>query len=317
MARPPLPLGHHGNITASRSGGRWVARCRYRGYDGVTRKLERWGGSKTAALASLQDELSSAGTYENWLKNVVLPGLGELLLRECDVAHLDGFFRRLERAQKEVVADDGTLTQRPKYAANSRRTVRSVVSGILQQAVLHQAIPTNPIRGLQRIESVEGHEPAKPRGLTPDERRRLLDHVDKDPVAIAADLPDLIRFAIGTGLRIGEICAARWMDVNLSGLVVVNQDDMRMVPVVAVRQNVYPVKGKGLAATAARPRWRCGSCRSRTSSSTASAHAVSATSRRSSQCSPRLAAMAGRRTAGRRRYGAASERFDQRSTSTG
>jgi integrase len=37
------------------------------------------------------------------------------------------------------------------------------------------------------------------------------------------------------------------MDVNLEGIAVVNEHDMRLVPVVAVRQNVYPVKGKGLA----------------------------------------------------------------------
>jgi len=275
MARPPLPLGHHGNVKASRSGGRWVARCRYRGYDGVTRKLERWGGTKTAALASLQDELqqhrgertvtlrptsrfreatdiwiakiherracSSAGTYESWLKNVVRLQLDEVLLRECDVAVLDDFFRRLERDQTDVVADDGAVTQVPRYAANSRRTVRSIVSGILQQAVLHQAIPTNPVRELERIESAKGHAPAKPRGLTPEERRRLLDHVDNDKRAVAAGLPDIIRFGIGTGLRIGEICAVRWMDINLDGLVVGDGNGMRLVPVLAVRQNVYPV----------------------------------------------------------------------------
>jgi integrase len=39
----------------------------------------------------------------------------------------------------------------------------------------------------------------------------------------------------------------RWIDLNLDGIPVVIQDDMRLVPVVAVRQNVYPVKGKGLA----------------------------------------------------------------------
>jgi integrase len=138
------------------------------------------------------------------------------------------------------------MIEQPKYAANSRRTIRSVVSGILQQAVLHQAIPTNPIRELERIESVKGHAPAKPRGLTPDERRRLLCHVDNDKRAVAADLPDIIRFGIGTGLRIGEICAVRWMDVNLDGLVVGDGDGMRLVPVLAVRQNVYPVAGKGL-----------------------------------------------------------------------
>lgn len=128
-------------------------------------------------------------------------------------------------------------------AASSRRTVRAIVSGVLQQAVLHKAIPSNPTRELERIESPKGNRAAAPRGLTSEERRRLLDFVDTNQVAINADLPDLIRLALGSGPRIGELCALRWMDVNLDGLAVVSADDMRLVPVVAIRQNVYPVKG--------------------------------------------------------------------------
>lgn len=36
MARPPLPLGQHGAISVTLRGGRWVARARVRGLDGVT-----------------------------------------------------------------------------------------------------------------------------------------------------------------------------------------------------------------------------------------------------------------------------------------
>ncbi len=53
MARPPLALGHHGSIKISRDDGRWVARCRFRDLDGVTRRIARWSTSKTAAQAAL------------------------------------------------------------------------------------------------------------------------------------------------------------------------------------------------------------------------------------------------------------------------
>lgn len=280
MARPPLALGHHGTITTARENGRWVARVRVRDHDGVTRRVARWGTSKAGAQRALQDELrtrhgeratvlrpnsrfrdaadvwlekirerradSTLDLYTHWLNKLVLPQLGELRLAECDVATIDAFFSRIERARRPVVLDDGTRSEKPHYAAASRRTVRSVVSGVLQQAVLHQAIATNPVRNLERIESPRGHQKAPPRGLTSEERRRLFEYVDQDPVSVAADLPDLIPFAIGTGLRIGELCAVRWMDVNLEGIAVVNENDMRLVPVIAVRQNVYPVKDKGL-----------------------------------------------------------------------
>ncbi len=281
MARPPLALGHHGSIKATRDDGQWVARCRVRDLDGVTRKVERWGSSRAAAQRALQDELrhrrgeraellrpmstfadaaavwmvkiaerredSTADTYRHWLDGVVLPQLAEVRLQECDVARVDAFFTRLEQARRRAVSEDGTITENIRYAANTRRTIRAIVAGVMQQAVLHQAVASNPVRELERIESPKGHRKAPPRGLTPEERRRLLAFVDADKVAVGADLPDLIRFAIGSGLRIGELCAVRWIDLNLDGIPVVTENDMRLVPVVAVRQNVYPVKGKGLA----------------------------------------------------------------------
>jgi integrase len=281
MARPPLALGHHGSIKVSRDDGRWVARCRFRDLDGVTRRIARWSTSKASAQAALQDELrqrtgqqrtevlkpnsrfreaadvwmgkirerradSTADTYASCLRNQVLPQLGELRLSECDTAHLDAFFSRLERARKVVELPDGTTGDKPALAANTRRMVRAIVGGVMQQAVLHQAVAANPVRDLERIESAKGHRKVPPRGLTAEERRRLLAYVDTDKTAVRADMPDLIRFALGSGLRIGEICAVRRMDLDLDGIPVVSETDMRLVPVVAVRQNVYPVKGKGL-----------------------------------------------------------------------
>ena len=172
MARPPLPLGHHGSITAVRQDGQWVARCRVRDLDGVTRKVERWGSSRTAAQRALQDELrqrrgerteilrpdsrfrdaaaiwmakiterrkdSTAETYRHWLNGLVLPQLGGLQLCECGVANIDAFFSRLEQARRTIEHDDGITTENVRYAANTRRTIRAIVAGVLQQAVLHQ-----------------------------------------------------------------------------------------------------------------------------------------------------------------------------------
>ncbi len=107
MARPPLALGHHGTIKVTRDGGQWIARCRIRDLDGVTRRVARWASSRTAAQKALQDELgqrrgeriellrpqstfrdaatvwaakiaerredSTADTYRHWLDGLVLP----------------------------------------------------------------------------------------------------------------------------------------------------------------------------------------------------------------------------------------------------
>jgi hypothetical protein len=61
MARPPLAMGTHGSISVTKPAGTrsWVARCRFRDFDGVTRSLERHGPTKTKALTGLQDEIRS------------------------------------------------------------------------------------------------------------------------------------------------------------------------------------------------------------------------------------------------------------------
>ena len=187
MARPPLPLGRHGSIKTTRESGQWVTRCRIRDLDGITRKVERWGPSRIAAQRALQDELrqrrgeraellrpqsrfcdaaavwmakiterredSTTDTYRHWLDGLVLPQLAELRLHECDVARIDTFFSRLERARRTIKHDDGTTTEKIRYAANTRRTIRAIVASVMQQAVLHQAVVSNPVRELERIES--------------------------------------------------------------------------------------------------------------------------------------------------------------------
>lgn len=57
MARPPLPLGQHAAISVTSKNGRWIARCRVRGFDGVTRHVQKSGKSRTAARLALQNEL--------------------------------------------------------------------------------------------------------------------------------------------------------------------------------------------------------------------------------------------------------------------
>jgi hypothetical protein len=124
MARPPPAMVAHGSMSVTKQPGSatYVARCRFRDFDGVTRSLERAGRSKAAAMAALQDELRSrvgtsaaplrphhtfaraaeahlatfdaqvgegtraattADTYRQRLRSVVLPAIGQWQLREA------------------------------------------------------------------------------------------------------------------------------------------------------------------------------------------------------------------------------------------
>jgi hypothetical protein len=122
----------------------------------VTRRVEHWGTSRTAAQQALQEELrgrrgertgmlksnsrfrqaadiwmgtikerradSTADAYASCVKNQVLPQLGELRLVEWDVAHLDAFFSWLERARRVAAQDDGTTVEKVRHS--TRRMIR-------------------------------------------------------------------------------------------------------------------------------------------------------------------------------------------------
>ncbi len=84
------------------------------------------------------------------------------------------------------------------------------MSLILRVAVQHEAIRDNSVRNLDPIEAGSG----KPRALTLKERRHFLTWThgtsgDKEEAGAQAsarrrDLPDIVTFMLGTGVRIGE-----------------------------------------------------------------------------------------------------------------
>lgn len=280
MAGATLPVGEHGKISHRKLGAkRWEARCRFRDLDGVTRQLAAQATLKKDAEAELIAKLRARGmkdlvalrphspfsdaarlwlaqvaakrrgstydTYRRWLNNRVVPDIGSLRLREFDFGHLDAYLTRL--------AGERTETGGLRYTANSLRSIRKVIAGPLKLAVKHKAIESNPVKDMDEIEG-QAHPP---RALTPEERRRLrawLRASSEDPTVrraqIAArrrDLPDLVDFMLGTGVRIGEALAVRWCDIDLEGIPVSNPDgSLRLAPIATVSGNIVRETGKGL-----------------------------------------------------------------------
>jgi len=48
-----------------------------------------------------------------------------------------------------------------------------------------------------------------------DERVRLFEELDQDGLALVADIPDLLRFMLATGQRIGECLGVLWFEIDL------------------------------------------------------------------------------------------------------
>lgn len=272
MARPPLPIGSHGQIFTKRESAegikpeKWRASTRFRDADGKTRQVERWGTSENKAKAELRAalrervgvrgiHLSSSSrfedaaklwiervkvqlratthdTYRSYLNTLVLPAVGQLLLRECTAGRLQDVMDELERQGR---------------AANTRRGVRKVLVGVMQVAVRKEILEHNPAKHLEQIKG----EGSKPKAYDADELRAFLAKLDADNVAVRTGLAALLRFQFGTGVRIGEALALRWCDVNLSDLKVKAYDSEVGEQVIPPRSlwingNLVPVRGEGV-----------------------------------------------------------------------
>jgi len=248
-----LGIGDHGTIGFLVRGGVVTAGMYFRDHQGRRRRVEATGTSKAAArrllLVQFEETMRLGGSAgytprttlaeiaEEWHANVVqlvesgrrspttaalyrhaldrhlLPGLGGLRLTELSTARLDHFLHDMARRRGHSTA----------------KLCRSVLSGVCGYAVRRDALRVNPVRDVSPLEGPSGESA---RALTRDEALRWLALLDADEFAKRLDLPDLARFLLGTGLRIGEAVGARWDDVDLdAGTLSVQRTIVRVVGV--------------------------------------------------------------------------------------
>ena len=252
-----LGLGERGQVTVVREGGRHVAYVRYRDFTGRMRRVKRTGRSKAEAsrlvLQAATDALERDGDdqftvrstfseaaaawlvmfeaqvqrgtrspstldeYRHVVKRVVDPGVGALRLGEISTPRLDRFVQ-------------GVLVERGYATAKLTRTVLSGVCGWL---VRRGALGVNPVRELTPLEQDRDR---RARALSALEVRRWLALLDGDEVARRHDLPELARFMLATGLRLGEALGVTWADLDLT------------VGSLMVQRTIIRAQGQGLIA---------------------------------------------------------------------
>lgn len=235
MGRPPLPIGERGNIKRTeRPDGSFVASCRYRDTDGVTRRVKASGPSGMKAENALKRKLKDRtqgeditsetrlsvacehwhatldgedGTKERYRQSLdthIIPKIGQLRLREATTARLDAFIR--------AVAVKG-----PTGGPSAARQARTVLSMVLGMCARYDAIPANPVRDTTRPASMK----QEIRTMTPEEFRAFYQHTtgwlaikgmgpNRNPAIL-----DFIDLLIATGARPGEVLALQYEDVDL------------------------------------------------------------------------------------------------------
>ncbi|WP_116199571.1 site-specific integrase [Amycolatopsis circi] len=253
MPRPQLEIGTYGEIRYSATPNGYRARALFRDFDGKTREVERSGKTKGKAAQRLRDTFkdwtgsttgeitretklkdladvwmeqirkevregtkspTTATTYESILTRHVKPGVGELRVREATVMRLDRFLGSIQ-------ATIGTSTA---------KTARTALSGMLGLAARYDAVDSNPTRDTRRIPKSK----KKPRALDAEERTKWLARVEANEKARRWDLPDLSRFMMAAGVRVGEALATYWEDIDF------------VAGTVDVTHTVVRVKGEGL-----------------------------------------------------------------------
>lgn len=236
MSRPPLTVGTYGDISCiETTPGKWRARANYRDHDGVTRRVERHGTTKTGAENRLREALrdrlhrdgdeditgdttlttlaqvwiteyptttrispQSLEKYQRVIDKIIVPGLGGLRVREVTVGKADRFLG--------AIPSDANA----KWA-------RIILTGMLGLAARRDAIPTNPMRDTNK----RATDTQEVRALTLEEVAHLRENATTWSGANTMgpprgdDLAELLEVLIGTGVRIGEALALKWDDIDL------------------------------------------------------------------------------------------------------
>lgn len=129
-----------------------------------------------------------------------------------------------------------------RAARMTRQSCLQLVRGALADAVERGLIPSNPAEGIRLPR--EGRTDDTWTYASPEEQFGLV-------LAAPSEIRPLLGFAMGTGMRAGELCALRWGDVQASGAkphAVVRYGSPPDVPTKGKRIRRVPLFGLGLAA---------------------------------------------------------------------
>ena len=139
---------------------------------------------------------STVYLYRHALHRHVLPAVGPLWLTDLTPARLDHFLRLKQRTTGRATA----------------KLCRAILSGVCGLAVRREGLTANPVRDVSSLEVCADRQA---RALTVEEVHEWLAILDGSDFARRRDLPDLARFLLGTGCRLGEAVGVHWEDVDL------------------------------------------------------------------------------------------------------
>jgi integrase len=169
--------------------------------------------------------------YEGHLRDYLKPALGHLRLDVLRASHIAEMVAMIEAGHLPLGLDDPTSVRRSPGPTTIRR-IMATLSSALNSAVKQQRITVNPARFVELPQARQ----SRPEPWTAQEVGKFLDAAATDRLGA---LFEVLAFS---GLRRGEACGLRWVDVDLEAgqLQVVQQ-----VTSVGGQLQVGPPKTKG------------------------------------------------------------------------
>jgi integrase len=167
--------------------------------------LNQWLADGTAAGW----EAKTRANYSGHVRDVWLPQLGDLRLRDLRRRHIDKVIRGLAKPQTDPrppgLIGRHVTVRKPSTLDGYRRTIRAALSA----AVRADLIVLNPAEG--RIDAIPTSRRRPETFWTPEQTARFLEETAADPLAA------LFEVAAYAGLRRAELCGARWGDLDPDG----------------------------------------------------------------------------------------------------
>jgi len=238
--RPSLRIGTHGRIRREYlGGGVWLAFCRFRDADGVTRRVQRVGPAdehdkrgklaEDALIEALAERRPPSGTgpdaisldalvmalVDQHLARLAEDGRSPATLATYKFAadKLRKFLGGVRVREASTSRLDAALrSMRAAHGATMAKQAKTILRGGFQLAVMGNVLSANPVRDVEPLRGKS--QPKGATALTAEQLRRVLADVSASQRCRENDLVDPIIVLAATGLRESELLGLRWTDFD-------------------------------------------------------------------------------------------------------
>lgn len=184
-------------------------------------KLAEWLQLWLNQYAKFNVKDSTFSNYYYCIHNHIIPKLGYFDLKQLTTFNLQVFFNEK--------LTNGRLDGKGGLSSKSVKDIHTILSAALKQALENNLIDKNPCLKIK----LPTDKYSNIRVLSVDEQKTLEDAVlnSEHYLSIA------IILALYTGLRLGEVCALQWKDIDLSNAILRVTSNLQRIKLISQEEN--------------------------------------------------------------------------------